>query len=505
MHGPAACREAPLRRLHNVFGYGLRRWQRKEKVVDRRVWEIVKVATDGIKGIMREDCQQNATRQAACVPPPGLEHPLEAEAHSRKLRLQLSDTSTCLLSSGEEASLADTEEWEPTEGRSHTRRPRLGRRAKARARREAWEDARRNEASCNEGRGDDLISTLLACIDEDGFDEEQWDREGGCSRTSDLGSEEEAKQHEEERDEQHKEEQEDERPGKRQRRQAEKEIEEQLEQNQKAEFEELGQEPLEAPDSVRAGSEVEEPEDVWLAVAGAQRDAQGEVWQRSLEAPPAVETAIAAKFDELDKEDSACSEHEEPVSTESEEDEQPAETQEPWTHHYFEEVADGAKVLPSALVGAILSYKECLQEVDCETVEKLEEIEKPLKRLGKMVRKIEKQLSCMEDWPCPKHLRAVWRDLEEFLSDAEEGPSYRIMKMKEYIEEFYEDEADEEDTMERICGAWYMAQDGFEQILDLLHKLAGHERYKKNREASLKNELNERFNASKRNRSSTVF
>jgi len=132
------------------------------------------------------------------------------KATSRKLVVHHSDASTCVpvgsqeaqeKASIEAASCADTEEWEPGIGRSHPRHPRRGRRAKARARREQWEDAKQRafQESMGDARrydkeGDSLVHDLLTCIAEDDEEgqvlEEQYMRLHGPDFDSDVCSEE---------------------------------------------------------------------------------------------------------------------------------------------------------------------------------------------------------------------------------------------------------------------------------------------------------------------------
>ena len=96
----------------------------------------------------------------------------DAAGRGRQLKAHCSDESTA-------ASCADTEEWQPLVERAGSHRPRVGRRAKARARREEWEEAKRQafcesvqEPGARERRDSSLIGTLLSCIDEDGLGED---------------------------------------------------------------------------------------------------------------------------------------------------------------------------------------------------------------------------------------------------------------------------------------------------------------------------------------------
>ena len=59
--------------------------------------------------------------------------------------------------------MADTEDWEPKATRSHSRRPRRGRRAKAKARREEWNHAR-HQAYCETKECDNGNSSLFGAL-----------------------------------------------------------------------------------------------------------------------------------------------------------------------------------------------------------------------------------------------------------------------------------------------------------------------------------------------------
>ena len=132
-----------LWRLHNLNGYGFRKWRQREQCYDERICRIDKTAADGIKGIMhirnahRHQPLQQEHYQAASVSA-GL---MRNEAKN-KLRNHESDESTCVPNTliDEQASSADTENWEGADKqRTHPRRPSEGRRAEARARREQYE------------------------------------------------------------------------------------------------------------------------------------------------------------------------------------------------------------------------------------------------------------------------------------------------------------------------------------------------------------------------------
>mmetsp|Transcript_120775 Transcript_120775/g.240549 ORF Transcript_120775/g.240549 Transcript_120775/m.240549 type:complete len:674 (+) Transcript_120775:147-2168(+) len=213
VHVPAARRESPLWRLHHIYGHGYRRWCKKMQCSNARLHSIARVAAEGIKDIIFEEerkkeqevvkpvnvfqaqavvltddtalvpniyaqdvvLSDDATQTAECVvaPPP----------LSRVLRLHHSDVSTTAPSlaqdwlqatDDEAASCADTEVSEPGRGRKHPRRPRVGRRARARAKREEWEAARRMVyLESRAGSPGNIVGALLACIGEDSSDEER--------------------------------------------------------------------------------------------------------------------------------------------------------------------------------------------------------------------------------------------------------------------------------------------------------------------------------------------
>ena len=64
-------------------------------------------------------------------------------------------------------------------GKISSRHPRRGRRAKARARREHWEQANQESLRDNDGGSERrMLGTLLACIEEDEGGDHKVDREG---------------------------------------------------------------------------------------------------------------------------------------------------------------------------------------------------------------------------------------------------------------------------------------------------------------------------------------
>jgi len=149
MHDPAARREL-LWKLHHSFGFGYRRWQSQAGVADDRVNMVAKAACAGVKAIMREDGLWKASPTTEMTPC-SVDGKAEQQPRARVLQVQHSDASTCVpsccmpeqvASDGDASSCADTEAWDVDVRRSHTRRPRRGRRAKARARRAEWDSAR---------------------------------------------------------------------------------------------------------------------------------------------------------------------------------------------------------------------------------------------------------------------------------------------------------------------------------------------------------------------------
>ena len=233
MHDPAARREL-LWKLHHTFGYGFRRWQARARDTDERVSRVAKAACAGIKVVMKEDgllvvpIQANVPKLEAVVPVqanvplqevvvpvqanvPKLEVPkaiVEQAPGTRMLMVQHSNASICALScqwpSREESdvetvSCTDTEAWETDVHRSHSRRPRRNRRAKASARRAQWEDVRRSMGGEVSDEQNCLFGALLTCLEEDedlnglGLDDplymrEEFTRAGSSSQEEDGDS-----------------------------------------------------------------------------------------------------------------------------------------------------------------------------------------------------------------------------------------------------------------------------------------------------------------------------
>lgn len=505
-----------------MYGYGYRSWCKNNQCGDVRLHGIVKAATSGIKAIIQEEDEMSRKRDVlgqvnvlqtpivpqvpiqenivetpwpwsseGGMPDPEVEdsevaprdgEPLAAEksiAGPRVLKVHHSDVSTraptCLQEeqgsvTSDTASCADTEVWEPERKRGHPRRPRTGRRARARVRQERWEAARA-EAGL-EARGmisASQVGALLACITEDGSDEERRLRSGDVG--SDSASEDE-------------------------------------EGHQMTVAVACGgvkgapghpasagpillkhcvgddsaDEEIEQVASVTATREIDHAMLGALRPATALADGTG-----SMDSPEEGETT-----DE-------CSDMEENDVAELA----------GWTDHVlWQEMEDGAKLLPAKLVLAMMHLQTTALEWQARfgpadphdwPVEKCKlmivdgarELEPKFRR----VRAVGRHLTTT--WKSPQHLNRDWSALLEWLEGGEDGPCWQHRRFKDLLDELdesrYSGEFGSENLQDEVSIRSSSLQEGWHQFQCYVDGLAAAQRRWLRRDADCTEQMNARL------------
>ena len=493
-----------------MYGFGYRRWCKISQCSDVRLHGIVKVAATGIKAIIHEELERKqdvmeqmnviqtqtvaneaivpqvpiqenivetprAQSSEVDVPEPEVEdsevvpcdgQPQIAEkliAGPRVLKVHHSEVSTCAPSCLHEeqesamsdtASCGDTEVCEPERRRRHPRRPRTGRRARARERQERW-GAAMAEAGL-EARGmlsDSQVGAFLACIAEDDSDEERRLRSGGVGADPESESEEGNQ------------------TAVAGAREGVKGVPECP----------VSAEPalLSSSRSPCAGDDYDHEEMEQAAPKRARRETghampglassetahAGGLCSRSSQSLPPEEGdgSGAEKGDEMPG-PTCCasnragergpssslinsSEEEETTDECSDMDEDDVEELAGWTDHdSWQEMDEGAKVLPAKLVLAMMHLQTTalgwqarfgfedfhawpVEQCKLMIVDAARELEPKFRRVRAVVRHL------ATNWKSPVHLNSHWSALLEWLEDGEDGPCWQHRRLKKLLDE----------------------------------------------------------------------
>lgn len=364
---------------------------------------------------------------------------VEAEKLSpprRTLRLQTSDASTCIPSREQEngddesacevASCADTEIDESERRRRHSRRPRTGRRARARASREQWEVASRT--ACRHANADvhgDLAGLLLSCIAEGSSDEERRFRTGeACiGDGSDVGV-------------------------------------------QEVDVEAFCTE-LAGEDSRAECSGEEE-------VAKLEQTELGSSFCLEAGKPTTSDKIVYANSDDSDENDGgdgvgSCSD----MNAEEE-----AELAGLAGHALADEVRRESKLLPAKLVLAMIRLQEvAIQwrarissgDPRAAVIERVHELRARIRR----VRAVTSHLS--DAWDCPQYLSRSWAELVTWIMDGEDGPSWQTGRLKDFIEDLDEGRWDGDDGVEgldeELVHRCFSLQRGWDRFVGLVDSM----------------------------------
>jgi len=547
-----------------MYGFGYRRWCKNSQCNDVRLHGIVKAAAAGIKAIIREEEEwsrrqdvmvqvnviqiQTSVKEATVpqvpihenvfetpvarsletdVPQPEVKDsevvPCDGEppiaeksmAGLRVLKVHHSETSTCALSCLQEerenalsdaASCADTEVWEPGRKRRHPRRPRTGRRARSRMRKERWEDARA-EAGL-EARGmfsASQVGELLACIAEDDSDEER------RLRCGDIGVD----------------------PA--------SESEEGfvitgpplLGQcvGDGCHDEELESDEIESRGAKREAVDKEEHED-HDSHRQQQQQHQHQQHQQHVVATVAAELA---KTNYLTRGRSSLSLSPGPaccdiglagergpsisLSTSSDEgettdecsdmDENDVEELAAWTDHAFwQELEDGPKLLPARLALAMMHLQTTalgwlarfgsenlhdwpVEECKLMIVDGARELEPKFRRVTAVMRHL------AANWKSPQHLKSDWSALLEWLEEGEDGPCWQHRRFKDLLDELDESrfvgEYGSENLQAETSIRGRSLQEGWNQFQCYVDRLGAIQRRRLRRDQECAEQMNSRL------------
>jgi len=422
MHDPAARREL-LWKLHHSFGFGYRRWQSQAGVADDRVNMVAKAACAGVKAIMREDGLWKASPTTEMTPC-SVDGKAEQQPRARVLQVQHSDASTCVpsccmpeqvASDGDASSCADTEAWDVDVRRSHTRRPRRGRRAKARARRAEWDSARQGTM----GEAWDSLNcpfgALLISIEE----EESWQDTAlldvdWANSAADSRSEQEDSS----------------------------DADDSLAAAAAAEDTLPREEPAGAPkarivdvppqttagsgDACDSGREQEDSSDAddSLAAAAAAEDTlpreepAGAPEARIVDVPSRTIDGSGVSADSADSAEGAVHDLLE--------------------HEMLKGLERGVGLLPTSLLWAMVRLQEAVdawQGMEGETDpyaalhHGIHELMPRLRRVITVVTRLQ------TSWDCPQLVRRQWEDMQDWLLEGDLGPGYQLTKFDELIED----------------------------------------------------------------------
>ena len=465
--------------LHNIYGYGYRRWCSATQCSDGRLHSIARVAAEGIKEIILDEERQreqevekhvddevplivekvtiaSAVQNANCVVAPS--------PSSRVLKLHHSDVSTGAPSCAPEwqestddeaTSCPDTGVCEPDRGRRHPRRPRIGRRARARALRERWEADRR--VACLESRTElpgEFVGTLLACIVEDGSDEER--RLQRCEADAVLMSDDSDN---------------DVLPLRRSSEDVNKagEISVPIEPvpldgcNEDDDDDDLGQA---APKRLRAS---DGPGVLgWQCPLGRGTDGQA-----LLREPGAVDPVGSDKGSSLSSDEG---EHTDVCSDMNEVDE--TELARLADHDLWLELDKGARLLPAKLVLAMIRLQEASSRwqarMDTDDLRLL--VNAGVRELEPTFRRVRAVVSHLaETWVCPPHLGCTWAKLQEWLLDGEDGPCWQKGRFEDLLDDLSESRRSPEIEAEWLNDEVHIRsrslQDGWDHFLKLVDDL----------------------------------
>ena len=412
-----------------MYGGGLRRWraQGQGQVQDVQVLAVIKDATSGIKNVIKERqleakgqwtqgglakmgaesvrlSQDQEVEEAMDVPQVAVgeltaldDHVIDS-VHCRVLKPQRSDVSTCCPDGASEVgSCADTEIFMNADVRRHPRKPRQGRRARARERRLEYEEATKRAylEGCREMPGD-LCGSLLSCIVEDEDDAECMQRcggsmdgaeGGGCSGDGDN-------------------------------------------------------------DSDEGGGVDDALEEEY--VEGTAKQSPQMVEEVALE-KVAIDEVPELIMRDGDREDADSSADESRQRTQRQrqqevEGDSTAEYEKPWEHELFEDVVEGVRLLPvevgSAILGFHVTARACLGGA-------AHDLQSVVAELRPKADKLEDAVAKHEEWDFSACLQSPWAALQEWLVGERSGPCGLVKFWEEFIEDA-EDECDEQRMLQSL-------------------------------------------------------
>jgi len=449
---------------------------------DERVHKIAMVAAEGIKTIIQEEKLQ-APRTMPFVP---LSQPMAGDAMApaeeqevvsalendapfsppRKLKVQVSDASTCAPScvkqeqeemASESASCADTEVCSPEQGRRHPRRPRTGRRAKARARRELWEAAKRDAflEDRREGPGD-LCGAILACIVEDESEEERRCREGDA----DIGTE-----HEDSDDD------------------------ESSAQSTFRDVEEAGGgDEFDRPDPFSRREDGDDGDDDYLGQLAPKKarkeygfcrlDSQCSVSRADARQVGASEPGAGEQASPADDSHASVGDEDDTNECSSVSEEEGEEIDDLANHELWKELGKGAELLPTSLVGAMIRLQKAADiwqahndsgDLKLAITNGVSELRPRFRRIKAVVTRL------AETWDCPQYLSHHWIDLHGWLLEGEYGPCWQRQKFDELREDCDEnnlyEEAAHEWMQDEIAIRSQSLQDGWDHFVKIVGEI----------------------------------
>lgn len=401
---------------------------------------------------------------ASAQPGPTLQIPSETEClPKRTLRAHVSDESTCLApssiedqgdSEAEADSCSDSCDREPTGPRmKHTRKPRKGRRSKAKARREHWEETKRNEfldsqmVAQGELGGRALFGALLTCFEEDGWGEHTGgDCDSSFSGHADAHDDEqfplpaappgqsaqtlEQASDEEEMEDQQRESESITRPHKRRKTQSS--------QTRLGEPEEqLDEETIEAPRRPNMEAMGQEPQAVAQERETQDLDGRPRTVMRQALAPTVMGSCVMRE------------------------------------HPLLDEVKEGARLLPTGVAEALNGF---LRAANCCTWDSSHALEEDIGKIKAHVTCIEDALSDAENWTCPRHLEAAWEGMKAWLEQDEYGPFERLQRCEDLYEDVKEQDVATEAAQEELMFNLSFVSRGMDEcregILDKIHDIA---------------------------------
>jgi len=350
---------------------------------------------------------------------------------SRTLQVQLSEVSTCALSStkddeGEEekeeqeeseAYISGTEDWEPESGkpfgrRLHVRRPRRGRRAKAKARRVEWNAAKHRsyqettrESNKWGGGNEDLAFALLEAIAEDAHVSEAI-RSGDSSSVADTAS---------------------------------------------VSSDHLVEQNASKKCRTNEGGVSTKHRTAFARELHIERSGENKVHSEKSGADDNDNSIDALEMSQ-DLSDFICAAGTFEIGGEL------------CDHELFEEVA-GAKLVPTILLQTLVDYQVAAQRCHMETIETLTRETAELKPKIMAVCEAAKKL---EDWDCPGFMARQWSELLVWILEDDEGLAKLLEKSEEAIEEIADYELDEDSAYHLLAASRSRIEDRWEVVVEHL-------------------------------------
>ena len=144
-----------------------------------------------------------------------------------------------------------------------------------------------------------------------------------------------------------------------------------------------------------------------------------------------------------------------------------------WEDELFQDVAQGAKILPPMLLKAILAYQRVIYGDGWST---LQDVRASMERLETGHEQMEDAIMNMLGWDGPQHLKRACGALDDVMTTSEDGPIEWFKRMRDDLEE-----AEEENENNHIRGTDQFlellgdridaAKDGCNMILAVIRRL----------------------------------